>query len=80
MIDSASPITIFTQADLPKILIVDVIPARSISSNEKYVDYNNQPLNLKGFIRADVQLEQKKIKNARTLITRDGKRSLIVKE
>ena len=56
MTDSRSPITIFTQADLRKIRKLDVIfPARPMLINDKYVDYNNQPLNLAGFITADLQ-------------------------
>ena len=39
MIDSGSPITIFSQEDLRKILKVDVIFARSVPKNEQYVDY-----------------------------------------
>ena len=74
MIDSGSPITIFTQEDLRKILRVNVILARPLPSNEKNVDYKNQPLNLEGFITADVQMGRKKIKNARIVITRDRKR------
>ena len=72
MIDSGSPITIFTQEDLRKILKVDVIFARPVPKNEQYVGYHNKPLNLLGLI----QVGKKKLKNARILITRDGKRSL----
>ena len=38
MIDSGSPITIFTQDDLRKILKVDVIFARPLPKTEQYVD------------------------------------------
>ena len=74
MIDSGSPINIFTQADdLLKTLEVDVIFARPLSRNENYVHYINKPLNLVGFIQADVQVGQKKIKNPQIVATRDGK-------
>ena len=48
-----------------------------MSRSEKYVDYDNQPLNLVRFITADVQVGRKKVKNARIVITRNGQRSLI---
>ena len=72
------PITIFTQADLRKILRVDVIFARPMPRSEQYVDYNNQPLHLVESITAEVQMgrRRKKIKNARIVITRDRKRSV----
>ena len=76
MIDSGSPITIFTQEGLRRILKLDVIFARPVPKHEHNVDYNNKPLKLLGFITVDVQVGKKK-KNARILITRDGKRSLI---
>ena len=46
MINSGSPITIFTQEDIRKVLKVDVIFARPVPENEQYVDYHNKPLNL----------------------------------
>ena len=45
--------------------------------SESYVDYKNQPLNLVRFINVEIELEKRKIKNARIVIVRDGKRSLI---
>ena len=45
MIDSGSPITIFKQSDLRKILQTDVLFARPFSKGEEYVDYNGRPLN-----------------------------------
>ena len=57
MIDSCSPITIFTQADLRELLKVDVILvrlARPMPKLEQYVDYNNKPLNLLGFTNVNL--------------------------
>ena len=65
MIDSGSPITIFTQADLREILKLDVIFARPMPKAEQYVDYNNKPFNLLGYT------------TARIGTSRDWKRSLI---
>ena len=44
--------------------------------SEKFLDSNNHPLNLVAFITADVQVGRKTIKNARIVITRDGKRTV----
>ena len=76
MIDSGSPITIFTQADLREILKADVIFARPMPKSEQYFDYNNKPLNLLGFTNVNVK-GKRTIKNARIVISKDGKRTLI---
>ena len=57
-----------------------MILARPLLKNESYVDYNNQLPNLVGSINVEVQVAKRKIKNARIVITRDGKRSLIGRE
>ena len=77
MIDSGSPITIFTQSHLGKILKTDVLFARPLPKGEEYVDYNGRPLNLLGFKTLDVKVGKKQIKKARVVITRDKKKSLI---
>ena len=77
MIDSGSPITIFTQADPREILKLDVIFARPMSKTEQYVDNNNKPLNLLGYTTAYLKVGKRTIKNARIVISKDGKRSLI---
>ena len=51
--------------------------ARRVPKNEQYVDYHNKLLNLLEFTTVEVQVGKKKLKNARILIRRDGKRSLI---
>ena len=77
MIDSGSPITIFAQADLRDLLKVDVIFAEPVPKTKQYVDYNNKPLNTLGFTNMNVKVGKRTIKNARIVISRDGKRSLI---
>ena len=77
MIDSGSPNTIFTQTDLRRLLKQDLIFTRPLPKTKQYVDYNNKPLNLLGFMTVDVQVGKRKLENARIVITRDGKRSLI---
>ena len=77
MIDSGSRITIFIQVDLRELLKVDVIFARHMPKSEQYKDYNNKPLNQLGFTNVNVIVGKRTIKNARIVISRDGKRSII---
>ena len=56
MIGMGSPITMFTAGDLRKVIQQDVKLARTLPKIEEYVDYNCRPLNLFGFITADVKL------------------------
>ena len=77
MIDSGSPITIFTRIDLKKTLKLDVIFARPMPKSEEYVDYNGRPLNLLGYPTVDVKVEKQTKKQARVVIAREGKKSLI---
>ena len=51
--------------------------ARPLPKNEEYVDYNEKPLNLIGFINVDVQVGKRTIRRARIVIARDGKKSLV---
>ena len=77
MIDSGSPITIFTKEDIRQITKSDVLFTRPLPKNEQYVDYNGKRLNLLGYITVDGQVERRNIKKAKLIIVRDGKRSLI---
>ena len=80
MIDSGSPITISTAGDLRKILKQDVIFARPLPKNKEYVHYNGGPLNLLGFTTADVKVGEQTLKQARIVIAREGRTSLIEKD
>ena len=66
MIDSGSPITIFTGDDVRKLLKSDVIFAKPLPKNEEYVNFNGKLLNLIGFINLDVQVGKPTIKRANT--------------
>ena len=77
MIDSGSPITIFTKEDVRRLLKYDLIFARPLPKNEEYVDSNGRPLNLLGFINLDVQVGKKTIKKSRMVNSREGKKSLV---
>ena len=45
--------------------------------NEQHVGYNNKPLNLLGYTAVNAKVRKSTIQNARIVITREGKRSLI---
>ena len=77
MIDSGSPIKVFTQANLREFLKVDVKFARPMPKTEQTVDYNNKPLKILRLMTVNVKVGKRTIKNAKTVISRDGKRSLI---
>ena len=77
MIDSGTPITIFTQGDLRELQKVDVIFAKPMPKSEQYVNYNNKPLNLLEFTNVNVHVGKRTITNSRIVISREGKRSLI---
>ena len=53
MVDSESPITIFTKEDVRKILRSDVIFARLLPKKKENVDYKVKPSNLIGIINVD---------------------------
>ena len=76
MIDSGSPITIFTK-DVRNVLKIDVTFVRPLPKNEEYVDYNGRPLNLLGYITVEVQVGKQIIKKAMMIRARDGKKSLV---
>ena len=77
MIDSDSPITISTAGDLREILQQDVIFTRQLPKYEEYVEYNGRPLNLFVVTTADVKVGNETLKQARIVIAREGKKSLI---
>ena len=51
--------------------------SRPLPKSEEYVAYNGPPLNLSGYTTVDVKVGKKTIKNARVVIARGGKNSLI---
>ena len=76
MIDSGSPITIFTKEMVRNIFNSDLVSARQLSKKEDYVDSNGKLFNSLGFITVDVQVGTRNIQKARFAIARDRKGSL----
>ena len=73
MIDSGSPISIFTVKDLKSILGNQLLFAKPMPKSEMYVDYNKRPLDLLGYIHVHIKVGQKEIKRARVVIARTGR-------
>ena len=71
------PITIFTEEDLCQLLSADLKFARLFLKTEEYVDYNERPLNLVGYITVDEELGKQKMRCGRIVLSRDGKKLLV---
>ena len=56
MIDSGSPLSIFTTKGLKDILRNNVIFARALTQSETFADFNQQPLKIAGFIRVQLKV------------------------
>ena len=76
MIDSGSPLSIFTTKGLEDVLRTDVLFARLLSQSKKYEKFNQQPLKITKFIYVQLKVGKQQIKRARTLVAVTG-RSLV---
>ena len=56
MIDSGSIVTIIRAQNLKNILPIDVIFAQPLPQLQKYVDFNQQPLKIAGFIHLHLKV------------------------
>ena len=77
MIDSGSPVTIISRDELQRILQYEVLFVRPLPEDEKYVDYNKQPVNLLGYIFCELEVGGKYIRKARILVARPGAKSIV---
>ena len=73
MIDFGSLVTIITTKDLKDILCTDVIFARSLPLSEKYVDFNQKPLKIAGFIHVQLKVAKQEVERASILATATGR-------
>ena len=80
MIDSGSPVTIFTLDELKSIMKRDKLQVREMIKGQKYVDSNRKQLKLLGYVFCHLQVEDQFIKRARILVTSKGSRSIIGRE
>ena len=77
MIDTGSPVTIFTAQALKDILQTTMLFVRPLPKDEVYVDFNNKLLNLMGFTCAKIQVGDKILQKGRILVGRNGTKSVI---
>ena len=56
------------------------LPMRQMIEGERYVDFNGKPLQLRGYVFCELQVNDSYIKKARILIARSGSKSIIGRE
>ena len=76
MIDSGSPVTIFTTEDLKHIPCNDELFARLLPKSEKYVNFKGQPLKFALFIHVPLKIWKQEIEISLILVEVKG-RSLV---
>ena len=69
MIDSGSPVTIFTPKDLKEGLDTTVQFARFVLPYEKNVDFYQQPLDVVGFVHVHLKVGKQVLKRAQIMVT-----------
>ena len=80
MIDTGSPVTIFAVDEIKRIMRKADLQVRPMVDEEKYVDFNGQPLKLLGYVFCQLQVGEKVIKKARVLVAREGMKSIVGRE
>ena len=80
MIDMGSPVTIFAVDEKKKIMRKKDLQVRRMVEGEKYVHFNGKPLNLLGYVFCQLQVDEKFMKKARLLLTREGTKSIVGRE
>ena len=50
MIDTGSPVTIFSLDEIKRIIKREKLPVRQMIESERYVDFNGKPLRLLGYV------------------------------
>ena len=68
IIDTGSPVSIFTKKDLQKIVSERKVVIRGMIDGERYVDYNKTPLNLLGYQCVRLEVARVNVLKARVLV------------
>ena len=68
IIDTGSPVSIFTKRDLLKCVDEGKVVIRDMIERERYVDYNQKPLNLLGYQFVRLEVAGVTVSKARVLI------------
>ena len=77
IIDTGSPVSIFTKRDLLKIVGERKVVIRDMIEGERYVDYNKKPLNLLGYQFVRLEVAGVTVSKARVLIAPNSGKSIV---
>ena len=77
IIDTGSPVFIFTKRDLTKIIGKRKVVIRDMIDNERYVDYNKKPLDLLGYHFECLEVAGVTVSKARVLVAPNSGKSII---
>ena len=77
IIDTGSPVSIFTKRDLTKIIGKRKVVIRDMIDNERYVDYNKKPLDLVGYQFVCLEVAGVTVSKARVLVAPNSGKSII---
>ena len=77
IIDTGSPVSIFTKKDLQKIVGERKVVIRDLIEGERYVDYNKKPLNLLGYQFVRLEVAGVTVSKARDLVAPNSGKSIV---
>ena len=77
IIDTGSPVSIFTKRDLQKIVGERKVVIRDMIGGEKYVDYNRKPLKLLGYQFVRLEVAGVTVSKARVLVAPNSGKSIV---
>ena len=72
MIDSGSPVAIFTPKNLKEILAINFF-VRPLWQSEINVDFNQQPLDIAGFNHVHLKVGKQELRRARIFVAAKGR-------
>ena len=77
IIDTRSPVSIFTEKDLQKIVGERKVVIRKMIENERYVDYNKKPLELLGYQFVRLEVAGVTVSKAKVLVAPNSGKSIV---
>ena len=77
MINTGSPVSIFTKRDLQKIVGDRKVVIRDMIAGERYIDYNKKPLNLLGYQFVRLEVAGVTVSKARVLVAPISGKSIV---
>ena len=80
MINTGSPATILALDEAKKIMKRDKLQVRPMIEGDRYVDFNEKPLQLFGYVFCQLQVNESYVRKTRILIAQNGFKSIIGRE